>query len=86
LTENDTMARGWESKSIEAQQDDASREQPRKPALTDAERATAERRATLVLTRARVVADLSRATAASHRRMLEQGIAAIDEQLIQLDD
>jgi hypothetical protein len=80
------MARGWESKSIEAQQDDASREQVRKPALTDAQRATAERRATLVLTRARTVADLSRAKAAPHRRMLEQAIATIDEQLTQLDD
>ena len=46
----------------------------------------AERRATLVLTRARAVADLSRATAAPHRRMLEQAIATIDEQLTQLDD
>ena len=83
--ENDTMARGWESKSIEAQQDEASREQVRKPALTDAQRATAERRATLVLTRARAVADLSRATAPPHRQMLEQAIATIDEQLTQLD-
>ena len=80
------MARGWESKSIEAQQEDASREQPRKPALTDAQRAIAERRTTLGLTRARAVADLSRATAAPRRRMLEQAIATIDEQLTQLDD
>ena len=56
-----------------------------KPALTDAQRAI-ERRTTLVLTRARAVADLSRATAAPHRRMLEQAIATIDEQLTQLDD
>jgi hypothetical protein len=86
---NDTMARGWESKSpderIEAQQDEATREQVRKPALTDAQRATAEQRTTLGLTRARAVADLSRATAAPHRRMLEQAIATIDEQLAKLD-
>ena len=56
----------------------------RKPALTAEQRAIAERRATLELTRARAVADLNRATALPHRRMLEQAIATIDEQLAQL--
>jgi len=78
------MARGWESKAVEAQQDEASRAQVRKPALTPEERVVAERRATLELTRARAVADLNRATALPHRRMLEQAIATIDEQLAQL--
>jgi hypothetical protein len=78
------MARGWESKAVEAQQDEASRTLVRKPALTAEQRAVAERRATLELTRARAVADLSRATALPHRRMLEQAIATIDEQLAQL--
>ena len=76
------MARGWESKAVEAQQDEASRAQA--PALTADERAVAERRATLELTRARAAADLIRASALPHRRMLEQAIATIDEQLAQL--
>ncbi len=79
------MARGWESKSVEAQQDAASRERVKKPHLTPAQRAAAERRATLELTRARAVADLGRATAAHHRRMLEQAIATIDEQLAHVE-
>ncbi len=78
------MARGWESKAVEAQQDEASRAQVRKPALSAEQRVIAERRATLELTRARAVADLNRATALPHRRMLEQAIATIDEQLAQL--
>ena len=78
------MARGWESKSIEAQQDEAARTQPRQPALSEEERALESRRRTLALTRARAVADLERATAPHHRRMLEQAIQALDAQLDEL--
>jgi hypothetical protein len=75
------MARGWESKAIESQQDDAARSKDRKPALTEGARARAEARATLALTRARVAADLGRATALPHRRMLEQALVEIDHRL-----
>ena len=78
------MARGWESKSVEAQQDEASRDRVSKPQLTPEERRTAERRTALELARARTASDLERATAPHHRRMLEQAIATIDEQLAQL--
>ena len=78
------MARGWESKSVESQQEEAARERVPKAALTPEQRAKAERRATLELTRARAVADLGRATSPQHRRMLEQAIATIDEQLARL--
>ena len=79
------MARGWESKSIEAQQDEAARQKTPRPALTPEQRETAARRQTLELTRSRAAADLERATAPQHRRMLEQAIAAIDEQLAGLN-
>jgi len=78
------MARGWESKSIEAQQEEASRKRDARPLLTDDERRNRERRRTLELARAGAVADLARATAASHRQMLEHALAALDEQLRQL--
>jgi hypothetical protein len=78
------MARGWESKSVEAQQEDASRGRVTRRTLTETERAVLERRRTLELTRTRAAAELSRATAAAHRSMLEQTIAAIDEQIEQL--
>jgi hypothetical protein len=78
------MARGWESKSVESQQEEAARDRVRKPALTPEQRATEERRRTLELARTRAAEDLSRATAPHHRRMLEQAMAAIDAQLAQL--
>jgi hypothetical protein len=78
------MARGWESKSIESQQEEAARDRVRKPALSAEERAMEERRQSLTLARTRASEDLSRATAPHHRRMLEQTLAAIDEQLARL--
>jgi methionyl-tRNA formyltransferase len=43
-----------------------------------------DRRRTLELARSRTADDLARATAASHREMLQQALAALDEQLQQL--
>jgi hypothetical protein len=79
------MARGFDSKFVEAQQDEAARGQTvRAPELSPGDRATAQRRRTLELTRTRARQDLSRATAQAHRRMLEQAIAALDRQLEEL--
>jgi hypothetical protein len=78
------MARGWESKSVEAQQDEASRHTVKRPALTAEQRAIEDKRRTLTLSRARAEADLNRATAAQHRKLLEQTIAALDRQLAEL--
>lgn len=86
------MARGWESKSIEAQQElalsRAQRGRGREIArpLSEREVETREKRRTLELARARAADDLSRATVASHRRMLEQALAALDEQLRRLTE
>jgi hypothetical protein len=77
------MARGWESKSVEAQQEDASRPRTRlNPTREELDRR--EKRRTLELTRARMRGDLSRATAPAHRKMLEDVIAALDAQLATL--
>jgi hypothetical protein len=80
------MARGWESKGVEAQQADKDRREPQdlRP-LTPEEVATQARRRTLELSRARAVADLSRATHPSHRATLEAALRAIDDQLRQLE-
>jgi hypothetical protein len=76
------MARGFESKSVEAQQEEAARGRtPAGPAQSPDERARAEHRRTLELSRKRTESDLSRASAPAHRRMLEQAIAALDAQL-----
>ena len=75
------MARGFESKSVEAQQ--LAREAPRTdigPASPEAARRLAERR-TVELSRARAVADLAHARNPAHRKMLEAAMAALDARL-----
>ena len=78
------MARGWESKSVEAQQEEAIRAGTSHRASTPAELAIEERRRSLELTRRRAVDDLSRASVPAHRHMLEQAIASLDEELSKL--
>ena len=79
------MARGWESKAVEAQQDDA-RAGGRKQAspLTADQRRVLDRRRTLELARARTLAVLNGSPSAAHRSMLERALRAIDEQLAAL--
>ena len=79
------MARGWESKAVESQQD-AATDRPRHtgPPLSrgDADRRAA--RASLELARSRAAADLQRATAPAHRSMLQQALTDLDERLATL--
>ena len=79
------MARGWESKSIEAQQDAAAAPRQKGPALSREQAARQTERATLMLARTRALADLQRACASAHRAMLEQAIADLDRRLKALD-
>jgi hypothetical protein len=79
------MARGWESKAIEAQQDAAVDARRTGPALSAAEAARKSERATLMLARSRALADLQQACAPAHRAMLEQAIADLDRRLAALD-
>jgi hypothetical protein len=78
------MARGFDSKFVEAQQEEAARGKVLRPAMTPDQRALESRRQALQMSRTRVEGDLSRATAPAHRRMLEQAISALDEQLASL--
>ena len=78
------MARGFDSKFVEAQQEEATRTHTVRPPMTAEQREAAGRRATLELARSRAGDDLSRAKAPAHRRMLEQAIAALDDQLARL--
>jgi hypothetical protein len=80
------MARGWESKSIESQQEEAARTVNRRAPLSSEARERLAKRAALTLARTRAAADLERATAAAHRRMLEQALQALDEQIAALAD
>ena len=77
------MARGWESKSVEAQQEEATRDAAAAPArpLAQADIERLGERRTLELARARTLADLRVATVPAHRTMLERTLAALDAEL-----
>ena len=78
------MARGWESKNVESQQEEAERGRTRGAALTAEQRRQVAERSSLELARTRAAADLARAVAPAHRQMLQQAIDALDERLKQL--
>jgi len=76
------MARGWESKAVEDQQQDAERATTAPTGAVDpVEAARRARRATLQLARTRALADLQHACASAHRAMLEAAIRDLDEQI-----
>lgn len=76
------MARGFESKQVESQQEEAARGRAASgPDLSAEQRARLDRRRALEMSKRRAENDLSRATAPAHRRMLEQAIAALDREL-----
>ena len=74
------MARGWESKDIESQQE--LREEARKPVRVIT--AQDQERHSLELTRKRVANDLDRATHPRHRQQIEGALAHLDAQLARL--
>ena len=79
------MARGFDSKFVEAQQEEAGREKVIRPGLSPEQQATETRRQALSLSRARAADDLNRATVPAHRRMLEAAIKALDDQLADIE-
>ena len=74
------MARGFESKDVEFQQAEATREKTARRTLSEAEREAAARRQTLELTLARARSELAAARSEAHRRMLERAIASLEAQ------
>jgi hypothetical protein len=78
------MARGFESKMVEFQQEEAARARSTAPVLTADERARRIRREELELARARAAADLALATAPAHRRMLTQALATLDQAIAEV--
>ena len=76
------MARGFDSKFVESQQDDAqARGQKQKPALSPEERARLNRRRTLEMALARTHAELQAACHAAHRDMLRLKLEALQAEL-----
>lgn len=80
------MARGWESKSVEQQQEEMSKQ--RKPArapISPAEQQRNRKRDGLLLSRQRLTQQFQAASNPRHRQMLEQSIAELDRQLLSLE-
>ncbi len=80
------MARGWESKSVEAQieEEDRAYEAGRKQA-SDRSNAQDLRLESLRLSRVRLEAQLSGAVHAAHREMLLKGLRAIEKETEELN-
>jgi hypothetical protein len=78
------MARGWESKSVESQQEAAAAKQSPAARFDPQEAKRRGERATLMLARTRALSDLQHACAPAHRAMLEQAIADLDRRLADL--
>ncbi|HEX6323037.1 MAG TPA: hypothetical protein VFZ36_04875 [Vicinamibacterales bacterium] len=68
------MARGWESKNIESQQEEALAAREVKPALTAEERARLEQRQAIELALAAKRSELANATSDAHRAYLTRAI------------
>jgi hypothetical protein len=75
------MARGWESKSVESQKEDAASGAERREALTSEQRAIKLRREGFELSRRRVLHDLETAQSPIRRHSLELGLAFLDEEI-----
>lgn len=71
------MARGFESKSVESQQEEAQRRKTLKPALSAEEQDREARRAGLELALAQTQAEMAAACRPAHREMLRLRLEAI---------
>ena len=80
------MARGWESKSVESQQEESFRESEQRDfqQLSPEERERRERLASLELSRARTLDQLERATGAAHRAMLKRTLLALERDIAEI--
>jgi hypothetical protein len=79
------MARGFESKDVEFQQAEAERQKTFGRTLTAEEREAQAHRRTIELALIRARADREAARSDAHRRMLEQAVSALEDELRKCD-
>jgi hypothetical protein len=75
------MARGWESKSVEQQQEEATSKVAKGPRLTPEQITVERQRRGLELSRSRIAQQLEAATNPKHRQMLEVALKELDRQI-----
>jgi hypothetical protein len=79
------MARGWESKSVESQMEEASKERGNRQAYVTSEQAELrQKREGLLLSRARVLRDLETARHPRYRAILQEALDHLDRELANL--
>ena len=75
------MARGFESKSVESQQEESQRVKTMRPALSPEEHDRQSRKAGLELALAQTQAEMTAACRPAHREMLKLRLEAIQGQI-----
>jgi hypothetical protein len=75
------MARGWESKSVEAQQAEAQEPENSRARMTSEEAARWREKESLRLSRQRVLQQLALTSNPRHRQVLEHALADLDQKL-----
>jgi hypothetical protein len=79
------VARGWESKSVELQQDDARSSAGKdKPRLTLQQKEIESRKEGLKLSRSRMIEQIRSTESPRYRKVLEQALAVLDQQISEL--
>jgi hypothetical protein len=78
------MARGWESKSVESQQDADRDRADRGQPLTPEQRELLRKRESLEMSRRRVLQDIAAARSEVRRASLEQALAFLEEEIRKL--
>jgi hypothetical protein len=80
------MARGWESKSVEAQIEESLSESSHKEnrSISAEERQSRSKKAGLVLSRKRVLQQLERSTSERYSQLLRETLAGLDAQIAAL--
>jgi hypothetical protein len=81
---NFVVARGWESKSVELQQEDARSSAEPKPRLTPEQKEIDARKEGLKLSRSRILEQIHATENPRYREILELALAELDGQISRL--
>ena len=81
---NPVMARGWESKAVELQQEEAGTVQQTRRALSQEQRILESQKHGLELSRSRILQQMHPGTDPRYRKILEQALADLEQQLKKL--
>lgn len=79
------LARGWESKSVESQMEDARERRSAEPRISIEQVELAAKRSSILLDRKRIQREMENARHPRHREMLSEALRHLDEKLAKLE-